>query len=51
MTTENLSKITVQQNDTLGRIARRSGFTVEQISSVNPNLVDINRLNIGEELF
>jgi LysM repeat protein len=40
----------VQSGDTLSRIARSAGVTVEQILEANPQITDPNRIAIGDEI-
>jgi spore coat assembly protein SafA len=41
----------VQRGDTLSAIARRFGVTVADILSINPQITDPNRLQVGQRIF
>lgn len=40
----------VQQGDTLGAIAKRSGVSVDQLMAANPNITDPNKIKAGMQL-
>ena len=42
--------IIVRQGDTLSAIAKRQGITLQQLLKVNPQIKDVNRISIGQEI-
>ena len=43
-------KYRVKQNDTLSKIAEAYGISLDQLLESNPDIVDSNRINVGDEL-
>ena len=44
------STYTVQSRDTLSKIARSNGMTLAQLASRNPQIKDLNRINVGQQI-
>ena len=44
------STYTVQSRDTLSKIARSNGMTLAQLASKNPQIKDLNRINVGQQI-
>jgi len=40
----------VQPNDTLSGIAQKFGLTLEALKAANPQITDINKINVGDEI-
>jgi LysM repeat protein len=40
----------VKEGDLFGRIAQNFGLTIEQLQAANPQITDIDRINIGDEI-
>lgn len=51
MMTDDMRQITVGRDDTLWKIAQRNGFTVEQVAAANPQLKDVDELQVGQHLY
>lgn len=50
MTTEHLREVPVERNDTLWKIAHRNRVSVKQIAEVNPQIKDLDKLDIGQKI-
>lgn len=44
------SQYTVRRGDSLSKIARANGMTLAELLSMNPQVTDINRINVGQVL-
>ncbi len=40
----------VQKNDTLGKIAEKTGASLDEIMVLNPEIKDANKINLGQEI-
>ena len=40
----------VKKGETLSKIAKDNGLTLEQLKKLNPNIKDINNIQIGQEI-
>lgn len=50
MTSEHLREVPVERGDTLWKIAQRNRVSVSQIAEVNPQIDDLNKLDIGQRI-
>lgn len=50
MTTEHLREVEVEPNDSLWKIANRNRVTVREIAEANPQIRDINRLEVKQRI-
>jgi N-acetylmuramoyl-L-alanine amidase len=41
---------TVQQGDTMSKIARENGLTLQELAEINPNITDLNLIYIGQNV-
>lgn len=48
--TEGGSEYTVQANDTMSKIARGNGMTLEELVKMNPQVTNANRIRVGQIL-
>lgn len=43
-------KYKVKSGDTLSKIAKDNGLTLQQLKQLNPNISDINYIQVGQEI-
>ena len=41
---------TVKSNDTMSKIAKRFGVTIEQLQAANPQIKDLNKIKLGDKI-
>ena len=44
------STYTVQANDTLSKIAKLNGMTLGQLAAKNPQIKNLNKINVGQQI-
>ena len=41
---------TIKKGDTLGKIAKANGLTLDQLKELNPNIKDVNKVYVGQKI-